>query len=307
MNSLQFCSAFLLPFLLIGFTGCAPTQQWLQPRVCECESADADDSNSSQIAHAIAFHQVDQAHYRAETDGDEAALAIKEAQAAEEEEEDEEVWYRSADDLAYEPIDPTISDTVIALASDEDREQFEDRYNIDAPEPGEAFRGRFRAQDRSTIAVHRPGEALEIYSDGELIASQNLEQFDRVIADDDITRFPTGALDLIRGSDVQLKLVHAEAHEDGSVTYHLGIYQLIGEYIGTAFRQPIARADKDGTVRRLADLRFLHGYDSRIIEWIPLDENGDPVDEPLQYKWNHWEGVYRLPGPPPTAPDDPQS
>ena len=301
----------LLLILLLGclsVTGCASTQTWLQSSVCDCEvdkkSCNIDESD---IAYAVALHQVDVAHYRAEFDGEQAGVHAQQAREEEEKEADEEASYRSMEELALEPINPTLPQSEITLETEEAQQNFANTFGVAPPSIGQAFQDAFRRHDRSVLAIHRPGEALELYRDGARLASRDLSDYAAVTPPEDLISLPTGAVELVRNGSVQLKLVHAREQEDGGITYYVAIYKLIGNKIGTIFHHPIASSSPDGELTRQADLRYLHGKDHRIIEWITLDEEGMPDGEPQRFEWNRWEGVYRIPGPPPTAPRQPQS
>lgn len=279
----------------------------IQDRVCtpdaDCEQVRSDcTSPDHEIARAVVDHQVDWAHYRAETEGEQAARQIRRQQ-----DQEGQDAVRSPEELAYEPIDPSLPEAALAVADEEKRQAFEETHGVDLSDEPRLYRSHFESSSRSTIAVHRPGDAIELYGEGELQASLPLNDYDDVPIPDEIAQFSMGAIDLVRGDTTQLKLVHAERHDDGEITYHVAVYKLIGDKIGTIFRKPIASQHNGDDLRRLADLRFLHGVDHRIIEWIPLEENGEPSGDPQRYRWNRWEGVYRIPMPPPTAPADHQS
>ncbi len=297
---------------LLTTIGCAPTQAWLQGSVCKCETESACDASSTEVAHAVALHQIDVAHYRAEFDGDRAGAQVlrekEEAEKSENGEADErEAAYRSMEELALEPIDPTLPQSRISLDGEADRESFANTFGIAPPEEGQIFQAAFKRHDRSVLAIHRPGQALDLYRGGSALASLDLSNYDDLPVPDDLISLPTGAIELVRNGSVQIKLIHARQNEDGEISYSLAIYKLIGNEIGTIFHHPIAYIDQSGELTRQGDLRYLHGMDHRTIEWIPLDEEGKPEGEPLRFEWNRWEGVYRVPGPPPTAPRQPQS
>ena len=294
------------PFIIIAasmalvISGCSTVQKWVGDSDCDCEVVEKCPApTTDEIARAIVTHQIDYAYERASSEGEIAAHTL--------DKEDDQDGARRTEELALEPIDPTLDDAALNFDDDDHRASFEESSGLQVPEDGELFRGTFESPDRSAVAVHRPGESIDLYADGQSVASLSIEEFDGESIPDDAFSFPTGAIDLVREGTVQLKLIHAESDEDGAVTYHLAIYKIIGDKIGTIFRKPIATKTQDGTVDPFGDLRFLHGVDHRIIEWTPLDDNGEPDGEAIRYEWNRWEGVYRIPEPPPTAPPDHQS
>ena len=296
---------------LLMLSACAPAQQWLQPRVCECEAAqEGCEPSSEQIASAVVDHQLDYALYRAQTDGEQAGRELEQlAEETEkaEQEEQERAGVRSPEDLAQEPIDPGLPDGQITLDGDDDRQAFEETYHIAPPESGAVYRGPFASGHDDAIAVHRPGETIEIYADGQLLTSLEIDQFDPLRPPPDLLSTEPGPVNLLQSDTAQLQLMHARSNEDGSMTYYVGIYKLIGNKIGTLWKKPIATARDGESIEPLGDLRFLYGLDARILEWMPLDGNADPKGDPIYFEWNEWEGVFRIPEPPPTAPDAPRS
>ena len=293
--------AVLVVACFLVFVGCAPTQQWLEPRVCDCPDAAADEcgDSSTEIASAVVDHQIDHAHYRADVDVEQAARDLERMA-----EQEDETPYRDPEELAEEPINPVISDTEISFDDDEDRDFFEETYNVELTDSARVFRANFTAAGRTTVAIFRPGRSLEIADESGSVASLELDAFDdRPVPRDEVTDYALGPVELVQDGTHQIKLIHARADEDGGLSYYIGLYKFIGSRIGTIFERPLAVETDDGEVRRLADIQFLHGVDNRRIRWIGLSDDGDPVDEFEDYHWNRWEGVYRLPEPPPTAPE----
>lgn len=295
---------FVTIFVVLG--GCSTTQEMLEPRVCDYEAERNEvrqdcERQSVEIAGAIADHEVARARTRADDEGQETARELE--RMAREEDEGDDDLYRAPEELAEEPINPVVADSDIHFEDQDDRDEFEETRDIAPPEEGQVFRGRFTGGERQTVAIHRPGQTLALYSgDGRRISTVDLDEYDRQIApEDDIMDFETGAIELVQDGTEQLQLLHAESDEDGRVTYYLRIYKFIGSRIGTIFSRPVAVRDGDD-LQRIARPRYLHGLDHRIIEWTPLDEEGEAAAEPEQFEWNRWEGVYRIPEPPPTAP-----
>lgn len=296
-----------LPVVFVIALGCAPIQQFAETNICECKVAEAPpepdcDPPDTEIAAALVDHQLDQAQRRAESDGEQFAAELEDAG----QQEDDDPYY-DPEQFAEQPVNPTVPESTVQFDDTEQREQFEEDHDIELGEHAEVFRTRFHADDTTAIVVHNPGEALEVYENGQVVASVQLDDYEPKSAPPDLIEYPTGAVELVQDETEQLKVIHTESDEDGRLTYHLVVYKFIGSRIGTIFSEPIATRQQDESVQRLADIRFLHGLDDRRIEWIPLDEEGNPADETRQYHWNRWEGVYRIPEPPPTAPEDTRS
>ena len=292
---------------LIVFTqlGCASLKQWAEPHVCDCEPevmearSDCQQEMLTEAATAVLAYQLDQAHYRAATNVDELAAEIQHA----DEQEDDDSPYRDPEDFAEEPVNPVVVDSPIELDDEDQREQFQEDYDLELDEHDRVFRGNFLSQDSSSIAVYRPGDAVNFYDDDRLFASLDIEEhYEDVTAPEDLTDFAPGAVELVQDGTHQLKLIHAEIDEDDRHVYHLNLYKVIGSEIAKIFSQPVGIEDPEGEVRPIAELQFLHGVEDRRIKWTPLTEEGEPEGDPKQYRWNRWEGVYRVPQPLPTAP-----
>lgn len=298
--------AFLI--FVVVLAGCSTTQEVLEPRVCDYEAERAEvrddcERQTLEIVGAIASHEIDRAFDHAVSDGEETARELQRMAQREDDEADD--LYRDPEELAEEPINPVVADSPVEFESEEAREDFEEAHDLELTDDVEVFRGRFKPGEPRTTAVHRPGQSLRLYDPrGQSVSSVDLSSYEqRLPPADEISDFPTGAVELVQDGSDQLKLLHAESDDQGRITYHLSVYKFIGSRIGTIFSQPIAvREAADEPVHTLARVRYLHGLDHRIIEWTPIDEEGEQTEEPTHYEWNRWEGVYRVPKPPPTAP-----
>lgn len=282
--------------------GCAPTKQWLEPRVCNYEEFEGD-LPPDEIARIVALHQIDRAHHTANT---EETLAARRLETAAEEAAAEAVPYREPEELAGEPINPAVADSTVTFDSDDAKEAFEQRHGLELADNTRVYRGAFKGSDHSIVAIHRPGESVELRDGDRHIAAISVDAFVDEPPPEDLIPFEPGAVELVQDGTHQLKLLHAEQNEEtGEIVYRLRIYKFIGSHIGTIFDKPIAVAggEDDASVQLLADVRFLHGIDHRVIEWTPVDADGEPSDEAIKYEWNRWEGVYRIPEPPPTTPE----
>lgn len=96
-----------------------------------------------------------------------------------------------------------------------------------------------------------------------------------------------------------------ETHREGDI--YVGVYKLVGSYIGTSFQRVIARRTPESKqFQRIGKYEFTRREDKAAIRWISLGAGRDGSNRnetETVLIWNHWEGVFRPPGPPPTAPD----
>lgn len=295
MPSKQLYLLFLSAVLLLS-TGCSVIKQQLRPLVCECAAAAPPEAPSSDIATEVAVHQVEQAHAAA---GEEALLEDDGGEQGGGREEMDQKKIAFEGDL----IDPVLKEGIIPLGSDEERAAFQEEFRLSLPANSQALalRGTFRPNEPSSVAIYLPGESLTIYSNGQPLASLRMDSYETELDLEGLSIEPAQALELVRDGVTDIQLIQARAEDDG-LTYYIGIYRIIGTFIGTIFHHPIAHRDKSGELRQLGDLRVLRGRGSRVIQWVPLDESGQIDGEPVEYEWNKWEGVYRKPGLPPTAP-----
>lgn len=249
-----------------------------------------------EVASTLALYQVESAHLSGVAAIDERLEEIR---------LEEEAYAQRPEVLAQEPIDAYFEEGRIVLESEEDRRAFQETFGLAAPALDSGtyvFSGVFRDGGEPSILFYEPGTALRIFLDGQLTASLHLGALDVPELDvDQLADERALLVDLISGPTVQIKMIHGVEDEDG-ILYFVSLHKQIGREIGTLFRKPLARLGHDGELTRFGDLRFLQGIDHRQIEWITLDEEGQPAGEPQRYEYNHWEGVFRIPGPPPTAP-----
>ena len=249
------------------------------------------------MARGITDHTLDRAHRL-------AASAVETTDASDDEKDARPRRpHELTEHIADEPIDPAAGRRL--AADDPLVEEYLDEEDLDTGDSGRFYEGHFDDEASTIIAHYFPGDHLRFHHGDQLLASAPLDDFDDHLPDGDILYIETGPVDLVAGDGHQLMLVQRRTDDDGIQTYYLTIYKLIAERIGTIFSKPIAHRDDQQALVRTLDIRVLHGTDHRVIEAIPLDDDGQPAGDPQRYEWNPWEGVYRLPHAPPTAPDDP--
>lgn len=325
----------IILFIALATTGCTTIKRTLQPWVCECAApsdtmlagsqaaGDGDDTDEGSAldegddSYAIGTDGVEG------DEGDESgSLVASTGQSSDEMDAlgDEEeaapgqanvrrVARQSdpealANDPAHMPFDAVEGIARVDLDSAEARRAFEARHNVKIPDqPGVvAMSGSFiRNEDNAAIVI--PGQSIRIYSGGRLAAQRNLSNQAASVALDELSERPIEPVRLVHNGSLQVLVHYAEVDPAGSIDYRVAIYKVIGNDIGTIFERTLARrASAEAPLQRLGALEFLQGRNHRFIRWTPLDEQGQPVGEPEILRWNRWEGVYRLPVPPPTAP-----
>jgi len=292
------------------------TRNALRPMVCEAPGV------SPQVrAQIIAEHELDQAITEAELDAHEY-WAMQQTDDLPDEtdelEDNEEVASAQTRRLRrepveaqepardpLEPVDPFVESARVSLESDADREVFGSAHGVTPLETAAVFTGPFMRYQDGAAAVYTPGEGLNFYVNGQLHAQLDLSH---TVADEvdwaSITEHTPGALRVVRDGTLQVLIPYAvDRPEDGARDYYVGIYKVIGNFVGKIFERRVAyRPEADADVQVLGAITFMRGESHRAIGWAPLGEGGDASATPEVLRWNNWEGVFRVPGPPPTAP-----
>ncbi|MFB6262582.1 MAG: hypothetical protein ABEL76_02985 [Bradymonadaceae bacterium] len=185
----------------------------------------------------------------------------------------------------------------------EDRREIERTYGVEV-EPSddiEVYAGTFTDPGASNeLAVVDPGQQIRVYRHGEEVVSTDLPGGKQL---------PTALhvstpVRLVRDGTTQLLCYWSERAEEGRIRLKVGVFKVIGHRFGRIFERTVGiRANPGARVERRGYFDFLRGDDHRYIRWTPANSEGRPKnDESTVLEWNHWEGVFRPPSPPPTAP-----
>jgi hypothetical protein len=216
-------------------------------------------------------------------------------------------------------VDPTAETEVYRLDDSEDRSAVIGRWGINPPskEGTVAISGTFLEEIRqyddyddldaeqleNQLAVVVPGENVTIYAGERRVTTREFPGSGELPEQLTSVR-PVRAVD---DDTIQLLALWREApsEDEQEISYRIGILKPIGPYIGTIFERTVAtRPSPEADLRRAGYLEFLRGSEHRLIRWTPADDAGEPATENAEVlEWNAWEGVYRVPKPPPTAPD----
>lgn len=235
----------------------------------------------------------------------------------------------------HAPIDPTLDRRVYDLNDESERKAFRKVSKLDPSEldgklaiPGTylkpetfdefedpEFRGfdhLSEEQKNDQVAVVIPGERVEVYAGTEKFASIDFDtQVD--VPSELATVEPVR---VVGDETTQLLFYWPEQSDDGeTVHYKAGLLKVIGPFVGKLFEETVARQPvpedqdgedqkADGELKRTKQVEILRGKSEPLIRVTPIDSGGDPaVDRAQILEWNPWEGVFRVPKPPPTAPD----
>lgn len=189
-------------------------------------------------------------------------------------------------------------------SSSKERSAAEQKYGVSLPSGSNVsvMTGEF-FPDQDNLVIVTPGNSIKIYTGGRLAAQRPLPKQDSATDLSELTRDIAVPVRLVQNSTLQILVHSAEQQPGGAIFYKARIYKVFGNEIGVIFEETIARrVAKDQPIQRLGQLEFLQGMNHRFIRWTAFDKNGKLAAEPRILRWNRWEGAYRVPTPPPTAP-----
>lgn len=284
----QFYNLSLLRVLALGcaiafLVGCGAIKNSLKPWVCDCEPE----------KFACADGSVPE------------AMAVEEIEEPEEPEEGES--FESADGPSdekkrqhalLEATEFVVSDAMQAL-DEELIDELESDFGLksEIAEGHSAFVGPMSRKGERALAVLKPGDEIRVYVDGGKDAEREWKAKVAPQSYVNALERPANAAKMV--DDGRLELVIQEVHEndDGTATVEIAVYKVIGIAVARVFAHPVADRAEDGSWAKTHDLRILNGERARWIEVTPVDGGDASI-----YRWNHWEGMFRVPRPVPTAP-----
>ncbi len=281
MHVFQRRHALLIAVIVFG-SGCQTVKGWLRPYVCECQTPlehatsvhdeyeEDDDPDRASVEHEIAPTPDEQIDVTESDTHDEAAL-----------EEFPIVW--------VSPVDVTVT-------AERDRVKRNYLFRGEADDGRVVIEGEFSSRGQAELAVIEAGKTFEVYSESARVAQS---PFVFSAPPKDLGPFVV-ASQLIRDGHSEVVTRVVSKNEAGEQMLELLIWKVIGGEVAIVFRKPLARLT-DGKWIKLGDVRFLTGQKNRFIEYVPTDVGGQP-GLPEIYRWNRWEGLFRIPKPIPTAP-----
>lgn len=215
-------------------------------------------------------------------------------------------------------VDPTAKTDVLSLSDEDVRSRLKEEYGLDELPDSKhavAVEGTFSnvlgdmerldlpAESLSQqLAVIEPGHSVSFYAGPHRVAKAEFGNTESLPSELRDVR-PVRAVD---DGTLQLLFYWGEKKSDSeAVEYRVGLLKLVGARVGRTIQRTVAiRPKKGGELQRKGYLTFLRGRDHRRVQWTPADDSGSPkTADASVLHWNEWEGVFRPPGPPPTAPD----
>ncbi|MFU8803491.1 MAG: hypothetical protein ACNA8W_06760 [Bradymonadaceae bacterium] len=282
-----YLKAFLIILFAVALTGCSTIRGSLKPWVCDCDQADACNSANSED---------EEEWVEDEQDSDDPVVRSVRRDAKDDE--------NAADTASLEPADARLASGILDTSSADRRRAVASSRGVNLPGDDGliVLAGTFVRGEESTVVLV-PGKNIRFYADGSIAGQLALDHHTQGIDLGELTNETVQPVQLVKNGTSQILVHYAHRHESGAIDYRVAIYKAIGTDVGTIFEQTLARrSSPDAPLEHMGRFRILEGKAHRFIEWTYLDPAGNPLGEPQILRWNRWEGVYRLPTPPPTAP-----
>lgn len=233
-------------------------------------------------------------------------------------EHDDSVLSRSGDsedleeepDAAEDPMDPSVAVSAEALephipelaatfvTTAEDAKAMRKDFLIRGDLQGTiALEGNFARGPENELLVISP-KSVDVFSDSARVAGAKLEidVAHSYLAQVGI-KDPVVATEVVRDGTFEW-IVYGVRQEDAGEVLEVRVMKVIGEAVATVFAAPLARNTDKGWVK-VGDFAIGKGLRHRFILYT-----SEGATEPVIYRWNVWEGMYRVPYTPPTSPQN---
>lgn len=264
------------------FSGCGAIKNSLKPWVCDCDAQKlaCDDGSVPKVVEADPEGGDD-------SDGDDPI-------GSDDGPSDEERMR-----IALLESNDWIQDDARRELNEQSIKELESQFGLDSELSSEdrVFVGTMARKSPAALAIFKANQKIEVIvesgrdAERDWAASVAPRSFVESITE------PAVAGRMV--DDGRLELVIQEVLDtESGPEVHLAVYKVIGVAVARVFGHPIARKDKAGEWQTTHEIRILNGEKARWIEVRPAGSE----DDPDRYRWNHWEGMFRIPRPVPTAP-----
>jgi hypothetical protein len=277
-------TALTLGIWLSLLSGCGAVKGALKPWVCDCPPAEQTCSEDGTVL-ASAEQPILESNLREETESDSQS-------------EPEEVPESTAPRTVVDPF----TDAVVTPASP-GWPELSASVGLPSELPADALvlRGNFDRRGETEAVMVEPGNRLSIFGTSRRRLDITLnEDFSRP----EIAKIwgrTSAAATLVSDEVSEIVVVGLDSSGEIEVVT-LSIYKVFGDDIGRVFTTEIGRVGPEG-ITKTAEIEFLGGRRNIAIRRTPLDASGVPDPGRAEiYEWNKWEGMFRMPAPPPTAP-----
>lgn len=304
----------LFTLFAVCLSGCQSVRGMLKPYVCDCAAGASaqscptpSDEGELRAKSALALSH-DAAATALERAEAEATLAAQSGAPSMRTLDRKGQREPQADPL--ELVKVGVSEAWVDTTDTAKTDLLQETFGVALPEDDNAvvLTGNFSKMPGKEMVVVRPGEYLSFYGSENRIARLHLDgrQTSQAFADlgVDAERATAQAVRLVQDGTLQVLMHWREENDAGEVAYKVGLYKVIGSFVGRLFERTLAVDDaQSGELIRRGAYEVLRGDSHRFIRWIPADDSGQLLTEQaVVLQWNRWEGVYRTPKPVPTAP-----
>ena len=276
-----------IAFTVFALSGCSTVKGWLRPWVC----ADGACACPCEGTHTVAEHAAQESDDELGDTGDEVA------------EEPDEIVTQTEIPKGNPYDEVTIWDpqATIDLADGDAVEQISENFStkgVELKAPNQAVRGRFTRRGGDELVVITPGSEILIFNARGTVAKR---ETGRSLSDaQELPMLSTNGGALIRDGRSEIALVTQAKSGDATEVY-FSVYKVFGREIGRVFDWKIGEVH-EGRFVPYARVRFLRGDRDPFIEVTPVREGAADESQRQIFHWNHWEGMFRIPHTPPTAP-----
>jgi hypothetical protein len=197
---------------------------------------------ASQQAATTAVERAS-AEARLESESKEPSLRTLERNAAKEPPKD-----------PLELIDAVDNDAGVDLSEASRAEQIQETYGVAFDDDAVVFTGNFSSEPGKELLIVRPGKDLAVYGTDSRLGKLELDgefapsAFGELGIPDDRTH--PQAVRLVQDGTLQVLLHWREESEEGTFAYKVGVFKLIGPFVGSVFQRTLAVSDtEDGDLR----------------------------------------------------------
>jgi len=269
----------VLTSVIVLLSGCSTVKGWLRPWVCECEAAGQESQD----------HDHEHEHDDPD-DTDEEPLSETDEDSG----ESEGTEVMTQDSLNTHLIE---LQGVLVQTQEESTSMRKD-FVIRGDLIGKyILEGNFERSEGNELVVITPGSSVDIYSGKGRVARST---FDLDPSHPQVKAMgiqqPVAASELVRDGYMEVVVYGVRKNEDTEVL-EVRVLKVIGEFAATVFSAPLA-VQESGTWRSVGSFNITRGLRHRFLIYT---RSQDPENQEV-YRWNHWEGMYRVPYTPPTAP-----
>lgn len=282
---MRFQTTLVVLFTFI-ISGCGAVKGALKPWVCDCEPKELVCADGSEALAASEQPFLEDARTR---------------DRSPDRDQDDEVEPPPEDQNAPRTVVDPYAEALVNPASP-GWPQLKQTVGLpnELPASSKILRGNFDRRGVIEGALLVPAKTITILGEsGRKLEESIVEDFSLPTIAEKWSR-PVGAGELV--ADEMHEIMVFGLDKSGEIeVVTFSVYKVFGDRIGRVFTTEVGRVGPGG-ISKTADVEFIGGRRNIGIRRTPLDASGAPDPQRAQtYEWNRWEGMFRIPTPPPTA------